>query len=185
MKKESSFFRDLLRLNGIPYRDVDAFIFDRGMGFGDSEKWWGSGGVRQLPHEGLDIFLYREKSGEVKKLAPGTRVPSAFNGEVVRVIDDLLGKSLVVKQSADLSGSPFYIFYAHVKPLQEIIPGKNVVAGEPVAEIAELSGKRPGISPHLHLSMALIEPGFEMAHISWETIGKSEEIQLLDPLDYI
>jgi hypothetical protein len=184
MKTESSFFRDILHLNGIPRQDVEAFVFNRGMSFGDTVKWWGSGGERQSPHEGLDLLFYRKKSGEIKKLVPGTLIPAVFNGEVVLVIDDFLGKSLLIRHSTDIFDAPIYSLSAHIKPLQKIMPGTTVAGGEPVAEIAELPGNNFSIYPHLHLSLALIENDFELDRISWESISKSEKIKLLDPVDY-
>jgi murein DD-endopeptidase MepM/ murein hydrolase activator NlpD len=182
---ESSFFRDLLYLNGFSPENVEEFVFDRGMCFGDREKWWGRGGERDLPHEGVDILYYRERGGETKRLLPGTLVPAAYSGELVLVIDDLLGKSLFLRHDRKTSGTPLYSIFAHVRPLENIIPGQTVTAGEPVAEIAELPGKNFHVYPHLHLSMALIDKDLDPADISWEIIGKSEKIRLLDPVEYL
>jgi murein DD-endopeptidase MepM/ murein hydrolase activator NlpD len=184
-KRESSFFRDLLYLNGIAPENVGEFVFHRGMCFGDREKWWGKGGTRESSHEGVDIVYYRERGGAVKRLAPGTLVPAAFSGELVLVIDDLLGKSLFLRHGRKTSGTPLFSILAHVTPLEKIIPGQTVSAGEPVAEIAELPGKNFNICPHLHLSMALIEKDLDPANISWELIGKSEKIHLIDPVEYL
>ncbi len=183
--KGSSFFRDLLSLNGIPHDDIESFIFKEGMRFCDTEKWWGEGGERTVPHEGLDILYYGKTDGEKIRLRPGTVIPAVSDGEVVLIIDDFIGRSLFVRESEDLLGGSFYSIYAHVKLLDDINPGVEVRAGDPIAAIAELPVKTYRVYPHLHLSMAYIEAGFQLDQIRWEMIGTCKKIHLLDPLDYI
>jgi hypothetical protein len=69
----STFCADLIEQNGIS--DFSQWFFYSGMLFGSDEKWWGKGGERPEPHEGLDICYYKNKAQSLCKLDGQIKVP--------------------------------------------------------------------------------------------------------------
>lgn len=81
----------LLELNGIDPDEFIGWIFHPGMLFGSPQKWWGGGGRRDFPHEGIDFCLYQDSSGNLKRLSPKTRIPAMHSGVVRGAFSDYLG----------------------------------------------------------------------------------------------
>jgi hypothetical protein len=68
-----------------------------GMAFGAMDKWWGDQGRRERPHEGVDLCLYRDGHGEVRRLGEHARLPAMYDATVVRLCDDFLGRSVMME----------------------------------------------------------------------------------------
>ncbi len=159
------------------------WIFFPGMLFRSPEKWWGNKGIRPAPHEGLDICLYATKDGRQMQFDKSTKIPVGYNGKIVRIIKDFLGKSLYVRHDIqDDAGRYFYSLYGHTLPSDSLRKGSIVNAGDIIGTVSDIR-KKTGILPHLHISMAWIPASRAPETLDWDTVGTSAEIILLNPLD--
>lgn len=178
---ERSRFTDILiRQNVLDRRGFKEWVFCPGMLYGSNLKWWGDRAKRNSDHEGLDLLLYRNKDGNIHRLDETTEVPAIYDGTIVKIIDDFLGRSIFIEH-----GGGFFTAFGHTRPLDGIVAGTRVKEGEIIATIAEISGPHIKIAPHLHITAGWVSEGFDYEKLKWETIGSSEMIELIDPLDII
>lgn len=180
------FHERLMLYNGLDKAGFEEWIFYSAMLFGSSSKWWGDLGKRGRPHEGLDLCLYRTSEGEIHYLDEKTEVPVIFNGQVVKVDDDFLGKSVFVSHGAyDSNGSQLHTIYGHLKPHDHICPGERLNEGDIIGSISD-GGKSNGVAPcHLHVSVAWIPNTLCSQELGWHMMGDPDRIVLLDPLSVI
>jgi len=108
-------------------------------------------------HEGLDIkCLQRDSRGE-----PADPVLATADGAVVYFSTkpslSNYGNYLVLRHRVD--GLEIYSLYAHLKKIRDDLqPGQNVQAGEPIATLGRTSNTREGISKdraHVHFELNL------------------------------
>jgi murein DD-endopeptidase MepM/ murein hydrolase activator NlpD len=179
---ETGFSRYLLRHNSLDgFRE---WAFRPGMLFGSRFKWWGEGGYRGSPHEGLDLCLYRDEGGRIHGLDKNTKIPSIYDGEVVRVVRDFIGKSIFLRHGlSDSDGNALYSVYGHVKPLGGVTRGGVFREGETIASLADTRGRN--VPPHLHVSLAWICPAHRPEELGWEMMRDARKARLLDPLPLV
>ena len=122
----NSFHAWLLSANGLAECGFEEWLFDPGMMFGSDRKWWGGGGPRTTPHEGLDLCFFRVGLSATRRLLAGTKIPAAFEGTVVHMCDDYLGKTVFVKHQgiADEDRHLFTI-YGHTQPRPRQTPDRE------------------------------------------------------------
>ena len=183
MIQNSSFCRTLLSLNHLT-EEYSGLLFLPGMLFKERSAWW-KDTPRQSLHEGLDLLFLAGRSGQRRELPPQTLVPPLWDGEVVAVVDDFLGSTVVVRHPV-MDGQGWWLLslYGHVRPLVEC--GGQASAGEPLAEVA--CGKMRGTTAppdHLHLSLGWLAPGWRATELSWPTLWTNPGIRLIDPLPLI
>ena len=182
--RKSCFKDALIRLNGLDKQGFVDWVFKTGMLFKDLALWWGDGGVRRRPHEGLDVCYYRDMSGQNYHLTEKTMIPVIYDGEIVRIHDDFLGKSVYVAHDIyDDNGNRLYTVYGHTSPLCGITEGKELQEGDPFATIADIATRKTVIPPHLHLSVAWIPVAFPCERLNWETMSDPNVVTLCNPLD--
>jgi hypothetical protein len=182
----SKFCDNLVRHNNLSAQGFAQWAFYPGMLFNAKEKWWGEGGRRSSPHEGIDLCLYRDKSGAIHHLDKKTGVPAVFRGHVKHIIDDYLGSTLFVAHDIhDSALNQCYTIYGHVVPAAGIAPGDAVREGEIVSAIADTEEKKRTILPHVHISVAWIPESFSADTLVWEKMNPRHHIILLDPLDVL
>lgn len=162
---------------------VKEWLFCPGMLFQSRGKWWGDRGARPRPHEGLDLLLYQDQEGRILRLTEATAVQAVFDGVVVGIIPDFLGRSVIVEHaSREESVGRVYAIYAHIRPMTGISPGTDVRRGDRIAVIA-LPDRAPfPMAPHLHLSIAWSARPIPEDQFNWNTIGVSNALVLMDPL---
>ncbi len=164
-------------------KDLSGFkewIFCPGMLFRSDQKWWGDRGKRGSTHEGLDLFLYRNNKGESLRLDENTKVPAIYDGTVIRVIDDFLGRSIFMEH-----GGGFFTALGHTRPLEGIEVGTEIKEGDIIATIAKINDPGLKIAPHLHITAGWISEDLDYEKLDWDTTGNSNMIILVDPLDTI
>lgn len=184
--KKSRFTEFLIRHNGLDKSRFEEWIFCPGMLFNDPYKWWGCGGIRQRPHEGLDFCFYRDKAGQEHSLDEGIKIPVMYEGEIIHIEDDFLGKSIFVSHGIyDGLGNRFHTIYGHTNPCSGIDIGKVLSEGEVIAAIADVGKKKTEISPHLHISVAWLPKSFPYERLNWKTISNRSMATLRDPLEFI
>lgn len=154
--------------------------------FGSLDKWWGDFGKRQRPHEGLDLYLYRTKEGNIHYLTGETKIPVIFEGQVIKVSDDFLGESVFIGHDAcDSNGNRLYTIYGHIKPVNHIRSRKRMSEGDVVGVIAVTGNSGVAIPHHLHVSVAWIPDTMPVSELGWQTINDPARVMLQDPLSVI
>ena len=156
-----------------------AWLFCPGMAFGAKARWWGDWGARDQPHVGLDLCLYQDRRGNVRRLDEATRVPAMYDGVVVHTCEDFLGRSIVMEHGL-AEGGAFYSLYGHTVPLPGLQVGQAVRAGQVVARLSDATRSRTGVLPHLHVSLGRAPRTLAPERFAWETVA--ETLTLLDPL---
>jgi len=161
------------------------WIFYPGMLFQDREAWWADNGLRAAPHEGIDLCFYRDKTGQVRRIGNGTKIPVMYTGDIVHIHNDFLGKSIYVKHSIkDKGGNALHTIYGHTIPWNHHDKRKRIREGDIIAEIAVLS-ENSKILPHIHITMAWIPETLSCNKLNWKAIGNPRLITLCNPLEYI
>ena len=148
--------------------------------FGSASKWWGDRGKRKTGHEGLDLFLYRNNVGDILRLAENTSVPVIYDGKVIKIINDFLGKSIFMEH-----GNRLITVYGHITPLEGIKVGTKVKEGDVIATIAKISSNKIKIAPHLHITAGWISEEISPETLDWKRVANSKMVRLIDPLDII
>jgi len=180
------FHERLMFFNNLDSLGFKEWIFHPAMLFGSLYKWWGDLGKRQRPHEGLDLCLYQTKEGNINYLTGETKIPVIFTGQIIKVSDDFLGESVFVGHGAyDSNGSQLYTIYGHIKPSNNIRPGKRLSEGDIIGVITDTGNSEVVIPHHLHVSVAWIPNTMHVPELGWQTINDPTKVVLLDPLSVI
>lgn len=173
-----------LKCNGMQGGGFFEWVFDPGMLFGSLEKWWGGGGFRENPHEGLDMALFRDGGGQIRGLVAGTVVPALYEGEVVRVGEDYLGESVYICHEIDDGyGRTLHTIYGHIRPGDHIRRSVRVGAGEVLGSVADPGLRERKAPAHLHITAAWIPGSLPPERMTWRAIGALGQGALLNPLD--
>jgi hypothetical protein len=175
----SSFWSEFLRMNHLPphWR----WLGLPGMNFKAQSAWWRKA-RRHAPHEGIDLLYLVDSRGQLLTLPPQALVAPLWEGEVVALLDDFLGSTVVVRHPiGDDQNRWLGSFYAHVAPLVD--QGALVSPNLPLARIT-LDKKQGKSAPpaHLHLSLAWLAAGYPATELRWSTLWANPAVQLLDPL---
>ena len=181
---EAHSFRGLLvSINTLESKGFREWLFLAGMLFNARRKWWGNRGRRATPHEGLDIGIFRTATSQPCSLAQGAAIPAIFEGEVVKVCDDFLGKSIFLRHDTRGSGgSHLFTVYGHTQPYPCVRRSAHIAEGEVIASVAGSSTRRAVIPSHLHITLAWIADSLPMESLGWENLGDTSAIVLIDPL---
>jgi murein DD-endopeptidase MepM/ murein hydrolase activator NlpD len=159
--------------------------------FGASHAWWDDRDARPIPHEGLDLCLYRDLRGRVQGLEPGCQIPVLYDGVVVAVIDDYIGRSVIVRHSVsefgtrDVDVRAACTMYGHTVPAPGLRAGATVRQGEVIAHVASVHKPGSDLRPHLHLSIGLVSRPIAYEALDWGAIGDPGTMRLIDPLPFI
>lgn len=106
-----------------------------------------------------------------------------FDGVIVKIGDDFLGKSVYVKHSAlDGQGTQLHTIYGHMKPGDGIHEGHVLKEGDVLGTVADARNRRAGILSHLHVTVAWIPDSLPPSDLDWKTIADPHMVSLLDPL---
>jgi murein DD-endopeptidase MepM/ murein hydrolase activator NlpD len=180
--KIPGFHDSLVSLNHIPIQQFSEWAFYPGMLFGAKGKWWGDKGERDTPHEGLDICFYKTGREKLLPVVPGTLIPSAFDGLVVKVSPDFLGESVFIRHDGIAEGQArLMTIFGHTSPVEGLGAGSHVARGEVIGSVAR---PRPGqkVPPHLHVSIAWVNEAATDTELDWARIAGSKNVTLIDPL---
>ena len=180
--KKTRFTEMLIEANGLDPNDFQRWVFSPGMRFNSPDKWWGDLGRRDFPHEGVDLCLYMDGSGRVRRLDRRTHIPIMHDGVVRSVFADYLGQAVVVehKKTQPEIGTLISI-YAHTRPLDHIKPGVFVKQGDIIATIAGTSRSKAKILPHLHVTLGHPSPDLVYEKFVWNDMRDPGLVDLLNP----
>ena len=184
--KKSRFTEMLIKENALDQSGFESWIFCHGMLFNSPDKWWGDHGLRDYPHEGIDLCLYRDRSGTIRRIDEKTRIPVIHDGVIRAIFKDYLGRAIIIEhEKFDSEAGKFISFYAHTKPHAEIEAGMVVKEGDIIATIADTGHSKANIIPHLHFSLGRPLRYLSYDRFVWNIIRDPETIKLLDPLTVI
>ena len=176
----SSFQARFLALNHID--GFRAWTFYPGMLFRSVERWWGGGGERAAPHEGIDLCFYSNVRGESLTVQSGMEVPSPYDGFVVSTVDDFIGQSVFMRHThLSKPGFHLYTLFGHTEPQPNVKPGSEIKEGHVIAKIADAHARHRRVQSHLHITQAWIDDTMPFEAIVWERIT-DKRIVLIDPL---
>lgn len=159
-------------------------LFFPGMLFESRQKWWGRGGMRDQSHEGLDICFFADACGSRFRLDETTRVPAAFDGQVVRIIPDFLGSTVILAHQTDDLEQSFFVLYAHLRPDPGLYKGRHLSGGQTFAAIAPPRANKV-LPPHLHLSMMDARGIPPLESLDWHLLNGLDRNRFMDPLEMI
>ena len=178
----SSFTDVFVRENGLDKQGFRAWVLYSGMEFGAQDTWWGDKGTRARPHEGIDLCFYRGVADNVFRIDEKAKIPAMYDGIVVKIIDDFIGKTIIMKHSfSEIGEGTFLTLYGHTKPGESLKTGRSVKAGEIIATLATPRGSKAPL-PHLHLTLAWSPEPVPSDILDWTTIGNPDIVRLVDPL---
>jgi murein DD-endopeptidase MepM/ murein hydrolase activator NlpD len=181
--KKSRFSEMIIKENALDQSGFKDWIFCHGMLFNSPDKWWGDHGLRDYPHEGIDICLYIDHFNRIHRINEKTRIPVIQDGVVKAMFKDYLGEAIIVEhEHSGRDIGRFISFYAHTNPRSEIEKGRLLKEGDVIATFADTSNSKAKIKPHLHFSIGLPSELFSYDRFVWNTIRNPEMITLLDPL---
>ena len=183
---ESRFTEMLIEANGLKPDEFERWSFCQGMLFKSPDKWWGDHGIRDFPHEGIDLCQYEDNSGSIRRLDHTTRIPVMHDGVIRAMFKDYLGQALIIehKRSADKTASSLS-FYAHTQPIPGLEIGTGVTRGQIIATIADTSHSKAKILPHLHFSLGIPSSRLVYEGFVWNLMRDPEMVVLVDPLPII
>lgn len=177
------FFDLLLDANQTRLAGFKRWLFHPGMLFQAPQQWWGQEKLRPYPHEGLDLCCFETAAGRRLALDHTTAIPAPFPGAVVKIAPDFLGQSIFLAHgvvSAD--GRRLYAAFGHTTPAAGLAAGRTVQEGDIVAAVSAPVNRKTAVSPHLHVTLALIPDAFGLDQLSWNNLGHNPDVVLVDPL---
>jgi len=141
-------------------------------------------GKRKKLHEGLDLGFYRNQKKEIIGFDDSTRIPTIYDGVIVGIFNDFLGKSIFIKHEiSSADNRTLFTIFGHLNPDSEIYPGMRLQEGEIIASVA--SSGTSNVSSHLHISIGWAKKEITDEFLDWKEISSSETLKLIDPLEII
>ena len=183
---QSQFLEFMVEHNRPQMAGFKRWVFQPGMLFNSSGKWWGDRGTRPALHEGLDLYSFEDADGRVKTVDQHTKIPAAFAGRIVKIDRDFLGKSIYMSHAIYTAGGRQLLSaVGHTVPRDGLKTGHQVAAGEIIAAVAGVPGKKTNLPPHLHLTFAWVPVDVRVDQLTWKNLGHDPGIRLIDPLAVI
>jgi murein DD-endopeptidase MepM/ murein hydrolase activator NlpD len=129
----------------------------------------GDGNLRRTRHEGIDFAEGRQPGGEMGRIPEGTPVRAMVEGKVVAVLDDFLGKTVVVRHPAIVrpDGTVLCTLYSHIQPDSGL--SGPVAKRQLLGRVAKQ--KAAGAPAHLHLTGAWIRRTMGPGEITMDRIS--------------
>jgi hypothetical protein len=184
--RNTRFTEFLIRKNALDPGGFKGWVFCPGMLFNSTDKWWGDQKKRDKSHEGLDLCLYKDREDTILRLGEKTKVPVIYDGTVGGIIDDFLGKSIIIEHLfSDRDNNRLCTIYGHTIPVDHLHVGKIVKQADVIATLADSSRFKTYIFPHLHISIGWKSKAISYDRLDWENIGDPDTLTLLDPLQII
>jgi murein DD-endopeptidase MepM/ murein hydrolase activator NlpD len=172
--------------NGLSESGFRKWIFEPPMLYRSTEMWWGHRGKRYRPHEGLDFCMFEDGRNRVIHLDGKTMIPAMYDGVVIAIVHDFLGRSIVLEHDfQNRCKDRFCTVYAHIRPQPHVSMGAKISKGSVIATVEDSFKSKTDISSHLHISLGWISCAIPNEKLVWPELGSSEVMTLLDPLDFI
>jgi len=183
---KSGFIEHLIKINKLDECDFDHLVFFSQMMFRSMGKWWNGGGVRPVPHEGLDLCFFVNSQNDKFRLDETTDVPLIYDGIIVQVMDDYLGKTVIVSHHPDgKTQSSLLTIYGHVFPDDNLRVGDKINEGDVFATISGVDNRQTTLLPHLHISLARPDMLPPADQLTWELLNKIDRSVFINPIDVL
>jgi murein DD-endopeptidase MepM/ murein hydrolase activator NlpD len=180
------FTKCLIQKNELDQSGFNGWFFCTGMLFHSTDKWWGDWKKRDKPHDGLDLCLYKDRKDTILRLHVSAKVTAIYDGKVVGIIDDFLGKSIIMEHLfSDRDIKRLCTIYGHTIPKDHLHVGSIVKQGDVITTLADSSRFKTNIIPHLHISLGWASATISYDRLDWKNIGGPNTLTLLDPLHII
>lgn len=184
--KNTRFTEFFIHANDLGETGFDEWVFVPGMMFQAPDKWWGNRSRRNTPHEGLDLCFYRDRQNRIRHLKERIQIPAMFAGVVVKILDDFLGKSVIMEHALpDNEDITLFTILGHTQPAAGLEVGSSFHQGDIIATVAGPGRSKAGITRHLHISIGFPSKMISYDSLNWELIGKPNVVSLFDPLSAI
>jgi len=172
--------------NGLSESGFRKWVFEPPMLFQSTDMWWGDRGKRYRPHEGLDFCKFQNGRNRVVHLDGKTMIPAMYDGVVIGIVHDFLGRSIVLEHGfQNRPRDRFCSVYAHIRPQYNTYIGAEIQKGTVIATVEDSFQSKTDISPHLHISLGWISCSIPNKRLVWPDLGSAEVMTLLNPLDFI
>jgi murein DD-endopeptidase MepM/ murein hydrolase activator NlpD len=182
--EKSEFTHSLILNNSPELQSFKEWIFYPGMLFNSMDKWWDNG-QRENPHEGLDLCFYKDQRGNICRLDENAKIPAAFDGTIAGIINDFLGRSIIIEHDTNKQTGSFCTIFGHVIPEKSIAKGSTVNKGEVFARLAGTGNSKTKILPHLHITTGYLSGGFSYSDLNWNNISDLKIFTLKDPIQLL
>ena len=184
LEEKSTFTKNFIKANKLSDSEFDEWLLTSGMLFEATNMWWGNQTKRKSQHEGIDLGFYRDRNHQVIGFDESTKISAIFNGVVVRIFNDFLGKSVFMKHKIiDIENRELCSILGHIKPGGDIYSGKILKEVDIIGNIADVG--KSSVKPHLHITMGWVAKEITDDVFDWNAIGKSEVLELIDPIGII
>jgi hypothetical protein len=132
----------------------ESWVFRAGRLFGARTEWWGDQNRRYAEHEGIDFAEGRDADGLIRPIPEGTPVRALEHGEIAVILDDFLGKTILVRhpQTVNQQESVLYTQYSHILPAG--ISASGVAKGQILGRVGRLT--KSTVPAHFHFAAAWI-----------------------------
>ena len=132
----------------------ESWVFRAGKLFGACTEWWGDQNRRYAEHEGIDFAEGRDSDGLLRPMPEGTPVRAIEDGEIAVVLDDFLGKTILIRhsQTVNKQGSVLYTQYSHILPVE--FPASAVAKGQLLGRVGRMT--RSKVPAHFHFAAAWV-----------------------------
>jgi murein DD-endopeptidase MepM/ murein hydrolase activator NlpD len=146
----------------------ERWIFRPGMLFGDKIEWWGDRNRRRTEHEGLDFVEGLHTDETTRSVPETTPVCAMADGNAVAVLDDFLGKTVVMRHPSVTNGrgDVLYTFLSHIRPVSDELG--FVAKGRLIGRVNKPEGSI--VPAHLHLSGAWIPQAVDPGTVTLDHI---------------
>ena len=162
------------------------WVFEPPMLYRSTDMWWGLRGKRYRPHEGLDFCMFEDGGGRVIRLDGKTMVPAMYDGVVIGIVRDFIGRSIILEHRFEKPcHARFCSVYAHIRPHPHVTVGRKIKEGGVIAAVEESFKSKTDIYPHLHISLGWISSSIPNERLVWPELGSPGVMALLNPLDFI
>jgi len=180
----STFTQSFVALNYPGETQRFRWCFLPGMLFQDSACWWKES-RRWRCHEGVDFCRFYAGGDYSPRFVGADLVPTLFEGEVVKVEDDLLASTIWIRHETISYGNMvLFSALAHVEPAERVRQGTGFGQGEAIATIGCRKDCMP-MTMHLHVSLFWAPNFLKISRLSWRQLSTLKEIRLSDPLRVI
>jgi len=131
-----------------------SWVFRSGKLFGACTEWWGDRNRRFAEHEGIDFAEGRDSNGLIRPIPEGTIVRVIDEGETIAILDDFLGKTVLVRHPhlANNHGSVLHTQYSHI--VTDVRPALSVAKDQSIGRIGRLTGSK--VPAHFHFAAAWV-----------------------------
>jgi len=178
-----SFFRRFVDINQLGR--ITGFFFQPGMLFNDDRLWWGEKKKRARLHEGIDIFLMRDRHHQLTNVAAGMLVPAPLPGRLVHFHRDFSGETIYIQHpEIRREGAVLHTIYGHLQPGAIHLCPSSIAKGQGIGAVSSPSPSS-SVPAHLHISCAWIGKDQQINLLNWDTMAAGDNIVFIDPFPFL